>query len=202
MSPVGLTSNADGRQSGLPRTGGESARFVLRQATAAAHERVDALFSHFDLTARDGYAAFLRGQAGAHLAVEAALDRAGAARVIADWPARRRADALKADLHALGVHTIDSVAPPSFAGEAGILGAAYVLEGSRLGGALLARSVPADLPTAFLTAGTAQLWRAFVSVLDDRLANASLIDEATAAALTTFAAYETSAQRALETARP
>lgn len=192
---------ADERPSKRPRPGSRGARLALREATAPAHARVDALFSQFDLATRPGYVAFLYAQAGAHLAVEAALDRAYAPRVIPDWPARRRAAALRADLRDLGVEEVQQVEPPVFASEAQILGVAYVLEGSRLGGALLRRSVPAGMPAAFL-GGTAELWRAFVALLDSRLTTPALVEEATAAALAAFAAYEMSALRALETARP
>lgn len=56
----------------------ESARFALRAATSEAHERLDALFSRFDLGDRADYSEFLLAQAGAFLPVGAALDRAGA----------------------------------------------------------------------------------------------------------------------------
>ena len=46
-----------------------SARGALRAATAAHHERVDAVFSRADLTKRDHYARFLQAQAGAYLPV-------------------------------------------------------------------------------------------------------------------------------------
>src|SRR5689334_6570101 len=112
-----------------------SAGKVLRDATAAAHDEVDALFSRVDLTNAAGYRAFLSAQAFAHLAVEAALDAAGAERVIADWPERRRAALLRADLAELGI-AAEQGSPPSLSGAASIAGAAYVLEGSRLGGAM------------------------------------------------------------------
>jgi hypothetical protein len=54
------------------------ARAALRAATAQAHARLDRLYSAFDLGAPDGYADFLLAHAPAFLAVEQALDAAGA----------------------------------------------------------------------------------------------------------------------------
>lgn len=163
---------------------------------------MDALFSRFDLTDRAGYAAFLRAQAGAFLPVERALEAAGVSSVIPDWDQRRRAEALEDDLSALGLKAVAGVRSPMFVDEAQILGGVYVLEGSRLGGALLRRSVPRHQPLLFLSAGTAELWRTFVTLLDRRLNASALVDDATASALATFAAFERSALVVLETHRP
>lgn len=61
--------------------------------------------------------------------------------------------------------------PPSLpftvADEAGLWGALYVVEGSRLGGVMLARSVGADLPSRYLSAAHAQgQWRAIRDAID------------------------------------
>jgi heme oxygenase len=172
-----------------------SARFTLRAATHEAHERLDALFSSFDLTHRAGYGDFLMAQAGAFESVETALDRAGAAEVVADWAERRRADALAADLAVMGLAAPDPIAAPAFATEAEVLGGLYVLEGSRLGGAMLVRSVPDTLPKTFLSPGNPAAWRAFVTVLDERLSSPAKLSEATASALAVFEAFASSARR-------
>lgn len=170
-----------------------SARFRLRDETSAAHERVDALYSRFDLAGGEGYAAFLIAQARAFIPVEAALTRAGAGEIIADWTGRLRSDALSQDLAALGVTLPPPLPAPVFATEAGILGGAYVLEGSRLGGALLRRSVPASRPLAFMAASDPGRWRSFVALLEQRLTGQARIEQAISAALATFAVFERSA---------
>jgi len=179
-----------------------SARFRLRAETAFAHERVDALYSRFDLTRPEGYAAFLAAQARAFPSIEAALSQAGAADVIADWPDRLRSDALADDLKALDHPCPAPLASPAFVSDAAILGGAYVLEGSRLGGALLSRSVPEDAPKAFMGASDPTLWRAFVALLDQHLTDETAIDQAISSALATFAVFERSATLALEQDRP
>ena len=72
--------------------------------------------------------------------------------VITDWPDRRRSSLLRDDLETLGAALPTLVVPPSFAGPDDILGGLYVLEGSRLGGAMLSRSVGLGLPHRFLGA--------------------------------------------------
>ncbi|MHA6722750.1 biliverdin-producing heme oxygenase [Sphingomonas sp. RS2018] len=166
------------------------ARGLLRSATAAAHERVDAAFGAADLGSRTGYAAFLAAQASAHLPVEAALEAAGAARVLADWPTRRRTEALIADLADLGEPLPPAIDPPMFDTPARMLGAIYVLEGSRLGGAMLKRSVAPGLPTRFLGSAVPGGWRALIEFLDQMLATEQESNQATEAALAVFDRFE------------
>lgn len=179
-----------------------SPRFALKAATSDAHDRLDALFSRFDLTSRDGYGNFLRAQAGAWFAVEDALECAGADRMIPDWAHRRRSAALCADVASLGLAPPRPVSAPAFADEAAVLGGAYVLEGSRLGGALLVRSVPDDLPKSFLAPGNPGAWRAFASILDERLSSGAALDSASASAAAVFKAFEMSARNILGADRP
>ncbi len=174
-----------------------SARFDLRAATSHAHERLDARFSTFDLAHPVDYGAFLRAQAGAFFPMEDALDAAGAQNVIADWPERRRSAALRADLAALDLPEPAPVPVPALASDAAILGALYVLEGSRLGGAMLVRRVPDTWPRSFLTSGNPTLWRALVGVLDERLSSPTDIAAASAAATSVFEAFESSASNIL-----
>lgn len=171
-----------------------SARFALRKATADEHERLDALFSRFDLTTSDGYADFLLAQAGAFFGVEQALDCAGVSKVVPDFAQRRRSHLLDRDLDALGRARPRSQLGPDFAGEAAILGGLYVLEGSRLGGAMLVRSVPAHLPKSFLTAGNPTAWRALVELLDQRLSSEAEVAAAAAAASDVFESFASSAR--------
>jgi heme oxygenase (biliverdin-IX-beta and delta-forming) len=177
-----------------------SARAFLRASTAEAHERVDRLFSRFILSSADGYGRFLRTQAAAFLPVEAALDRAGAAALIPDWPRRRRSDLLLADIAAISITLPEPFSPdPLLEGKAPLLGAAYVLEGSRLGGALLKRSVQAGLPSQFLDSRqSAGSWRNFLKLLDDFLVRPNDLEAAAEAAGQVFTRFEQAARRELE----
>ncbi len=175
----------------------QSARFTLRDATAQWHQRVDAVFSAADLTTREGYGQFLCAQAAAHLPVECALDAGRVEQVMSDWPARRRAHLICEDLAAFDLSVPRLGTKPIFIGISAMLGAAYVLEGSRLGGKLLRRSVPAGFPSAFLSGGTTTAWRDLVSLLDARLVTADDLDAAVAAACDTFALFERAGQRCL-----
>ncbi len=167
-----------------------SARDILRTATAEAHARVDQSFGTFELGDRAGYAEFLRAQAASFLPVEAALDRAGATDLLPDWPERRRAQLLQSDLSAMGVAAHDSDTRVAFGSSAAMLGAIYVLEGSRLGGRMLARAVPPEFPQLFLAAGSSTLWRRLISVLDKQLVSPDDQAEAIAAARQVFALFE------------
>lgn len=176
-----------------------SARFALRAATSGAHDRLDARFSRFDLSHPVDYGAFLRAQAGAFFPVEDALDAAGAGSVVADWPARRRSAALRADLGAMNLSEPVAVEVGPLGSPAEVLGALYVLEGSRLGGAMLVRTVPDSLPKTFMSPGNPAAWRAFVSVLDQRLSSQADIETATRAATLVFEAFASSASNILGT---
>lgn len=139
---------------------------ALRAATRDLHDAVEALFAPLDLARRDDYARFLAAQAAAILPLEAALEQAGIDRLLPDWPARARAAALRADLRALdaAVPAMPTLVP---APGAQVLGAAYVLEGSRLGGAVILRRLGTGLPDAFLRHGQGQaLWRSFLGRLE------------------------------------
>lgn len=172
----------------------KTARHALREATAAQHDAVDAAFGGYDLADRDDYRAFLMAQAAAFLPVEAAIDAAGGARVLADWPLRRRGAALVADLAALG-ETPVAAAPPALDDDAAVLGAIYVLEGSRLGGTMLARSIPADFPQAFLTSPDDRRWRRLTDALDIALATPQHLSTSIAAARMVFALFDDAARR-------
>lgn len=127
----------------------DSLRQRLKTATADQHERVDAAFASFDLESPDGYRAFLRAHLGVVHPLESALEAAGIDRLIHDWSKRQRRHALLTDLHSLGDNRVALPVPLDIQPSPGwCLGACYVLEGSRLGGRLLARRVAAANPTA------------------------------------------------------
>jgi heme oxygenase len=174
-------------------------RAALRAGTAAEHERVDALFGALNLAAEADYRRFLAAQAAAFLPVEQAIDDAGGARVLADWPGRRRSDLLRQDLAALGLAPPPAQMPPRLDTIAAALGAVYVLEGSRLGGALLKRSVAPAFPRAFLDAQQPPgAWRKLLETLDDCLYETAAVEAAVGAARQTFRCFEAGGLRVLE----
>lgn len=177
-----------------------NARAALRAATGDAHERVDAAFSRFDLADEDGYRGFLLAQAGGFLPVETALDEAGAERLLPDWPERRRGTLLRADLADLNVTPPEPFAAPVFLSiKAPMLGAIYVLEGSRLGGAVLKKAVPSHFPRRFLEARQAAgSWRRLLQALDEFLIRPGDLEAAILAAEEVFARFERAANAQLE----
>lgn len=147
-----------------------SAHAYLRVATRAAHDRVDSRLSGFDLGDRADYTRFLTIQAAAFFPIEQALDQAGMETIVPDWQARRRSHLLQADLEALDIAVPNLMTPPPFADSNDRLGGLYVLEGSRLGGAMLSRSVGSELPRRFLGAAPPEgAWRGLIALLEQHL---------------------------------
>lgn len=167
---------------------------LLREGTADCHARVDAAFGAFDLSSPDGYRDFLTAQARAFLPIEEALDSAGAAVLLPDWPERKRGNALISDLNCLKVHIPAASPVPRVDCAAAIWGQIYVLEGSRLGGQVLKRSLLPDLPQAFLGHRIEHgAWRTLLDRIDQALTEPA--DRATTldAARATFAVFERAA---------
>ncbi|WP_407525011.1 biliverdin-producing heme oxygenase [Methylobacterium oryzisoli] len=173
---------------------------VLRSRTEAAHRRLDAAFDLARLPERGPYGAFLRASAAALIPLEARLDASEAASVLPDWPARRRGAALLADLAGLG----EPCAPASPIGglfdRDTLLGVLYVLEGSRLGGAMIRRAVldggdPAVCANLrYLDHGRRQrLWPSFLARLDRAAPDEAGLRRMTEGALAAFAAFERAA---------
>ena len=126
----------------------------------ADHDRVDHAFSHFDLRSRTSYGDFLTAQARALAALEPVVS-----------PAVPRLPLLARDLAALDRRWPDALPSPDPASDAFRWGLRYALEGSRLGGAMLARRVGEGLPKAFLSAAHGKgEWAAFQLALDDAAA--------------------------------
>jgi len=157
---------------------------MLRDATSAEHARLDARLGALDLCQIDGYRRFLEINAAALLPLEQSLLRAGVRHVLTDWDDRARSEAILHDLSRLG-GTPRLLDPPALADRSAVLGALYVLEGSRLGAAYLLRTVrkcsdPAiSGNTAFLGHGAGRpLWPSFLAILErhaDELAGETAI---------------------------
>lgn len=170
----------------------------LKAACAGLHAEVDALFSRFDLCDAEDYSRFLQAHATVVLPLEAALDRAGMARCLPDWSGRRRAALLSEDLLLLQQALPAPALLPDFTEAAQCWGAAYVLEGSKLGGAVLARRLPAGVPCGYLRApATAPSWPVFLAALQAAVPERALAT-LTASARATFTLFKEAAQHHLE----
>jgi len=157
----------------------------LRAATAADHDRVDALFAGRDLADRDDYRRFLVAHARALPAAEAAL---ATWENLPDW--RPRTPLLAADLADLDAPRPDPLPFTPPAGTAAGWGTLYVVEGSRLGGVMLARRIGADLPGRYLGAAHRPgEWRALLTGLEAAADGPAWLEAAATAARATFALY-------------
>ena len=169
-----------------------SAIALLRHRTAAAHDAVDTAFGGHDLRDPAAYRRFLEAHARALPEAEA--------RAAAVWPAlRRRTPLLADDLATLGAPR-DLPATTTASGTApAAWGALYVVEGSRLGGGLLAGRVGQGLPHAYLAATHAPgEWRAIRAAIDAAAAgqDAAWHEAMVAGALDVFALYAAAAASA------
>ena len=159
----------------------------LRAATRFCHDEVDALYGQFDLAERGSYGDFLASHARALIPLEDWLDLTKLAE-----GTEPRSPALRADLDALGRPLIEPAALAWDKKEAALWGAAYVLEGSRLGGAVLRKAVAADLPHAYLSSTHPQgAWRNFLRKLDRKAAEGGEFwqGEAVASAIRAFTLF-------------
>lgn len=174
-----------------------TARFALKAATDDIHRELDERLSTLDLAAESDYRRFLDFHARTVPAVETSLASGGLGDMVEGWCEARRSDAIAADLAALGNPMPKPVEAPALGGVGDLLGAAYVLEGSRLGGRVLERRVGRDLPKAFLKGdGSLGPWPALIAVMDRLLYSDSLLDEAKIAARRCFTLFLTVAHEA------
>ena len=144
----------------------------IREATRLSHQRLDAAMTWVDLGRLTHYSGFLRGQAEALLPLETALERAGIDDILPDWPQRARTPALEHDLSALDI-ACDPLPVPHFNGAADMLGAVYVLEGTRMACRVILPRL-ADQPDSSILGATAYLrhgfgkrfWPSFLATLE------------------------------------
>lgn len=168
---------------------------LLKQRTRATHEQVESDLDLLDpsLTPARLCAVLVRFHAFWD-AAEQALDGWAPASTLAgelDWPRRRRAATLLADVIALGGHPDRGDRPSPVAvppNDADALGWLYVSEGSTLGGSVIARRLaPLRLLVSSFTPyaeGPGPMWRRYHEVLDAWVAD----DEIRAHAVATAAA--------------
>jgi len=156
-----------------------SIRLRLRVSTTPLHARVDAYMGGLLGRADRGYEQFLTATARGVLPLERALGYAGVSDVVRDWPRRARSEALRADLATLSLAEPDPhivYEDPGLCDEAYMLGAIYVLEGSRLGarvvlGTLENAPIPVhECATRYLSHGQGlPLWQTFLAQLETSL---------------------------------
>src|SRR5690349_21222747 len=171
-------------------------RLALRAATDDVHRELDDRLSRLDLTQPADYRRFLRIHARAVPPVEDALAQAGLDALVEGWCAGRRSPALESDLAALGDEMPPPGEAPAIAGVGELLGTAYVLEGSRLGGRVLRGRVGRGLPASFLSDTPSSPWPKLIAVMDRHLYSDELLGEAQAAARRCFALFLDAASEA------
>jgi heme oxygenase (biliverdin-IX-beta and delta-forming) len=152
----------------------EDRRFALKRATDAAHTRVEGIIESAGMfQTLDGYRRYLAGSYAARARMEHWLDEAGAEAVWPDWPRRRIAHLIAADIDDLGGIALaarESSPPPLSPAE--LLGVLYVLEGSSLGARVLVNmtdglglSASHGARHLHVQAGDRAAWRSFLSVM-------------------------------------
>jgi heme oxygenase len=177
----------------------------FREATRPLHGSIEADFQpRMHLGSLADYQRMLARFWGVHQPLEESI-----APFAHSWPlewerTRRRAPHLRADLLALGVTHADlevinrCAALPRVTSRAGVLGALYVAEGSRLGAVLVGGAaverldVTPERGAAFLCGAgseTGQLWRSFVAVVQSSALSREEADEAVNVAAGTFHAF-------------
>ena len=180
------------------RGGTEGLPERLRAQTARWHEKVEAVADiPGRVRTRADYIDLLGSLAGLHTGLEDQLsapvwDRAWVD-VGVDIAAHCRVGLLVADLEGLGVPPAGSTVQPPFPCFGHALGCLYVLEGSALGGRIVAEMVRAAIgavPTAFLTGrGRGHQWPAVRHALRRFDAQDGDGDAVLAGAVSTFALF-------------
>ncbi len=165
-----------------------AARFALRERTRPMHDATEQAFASYDLSRVGHYRCFLVAHASALPRLELGVTGKG-------WDAwHPRLPHLVDDLAALSIPLPVPMLAPDISPTAA-WGVQYVLEGSRLGGRLLAQSVPKGLPTRYLSADPdmSARWQAFCAALDAQNRSADWLDEVVDAATETFQTFRRAA---------
>lgn len=181
----------------------------LRAASAAAHERVDAgVMRGAPFASAENYKRFMHFQYRLHRRVETLYADPSLQALLPDLAARSRLAALGQDFADLGLTPPEvPLGPPLDRAEA--LGWLYVVEGSNMGAAILAKEAAKIGFTAEHGArhlaghseGRARHWRAFVAALDAVDLSAAEDARTEAAANAAFAHVEALIERELAPAR-
>jgi heme oxygenase len=166
---------------------------MLRRATRAQHDRIDALMDLRRMQDREHYARVLRVFDGFLAAWEPAV-----AAALPAWQAwlapRSRRPFLRQDLRHLGAAPGEPARVPALASAAAAWGSVYVMEGSALGGQFITRSLAqaglhASSGAAYFHGwgdATGAMWREARSVLAGQLDSPAAVADACEAARETF----------------
>jgi heme oxygenase len=179
---------------------------VLRAATHDRHERIDALMNLGRMREPGRYPRVLQAfdafLAGWEPAVAAALPER-----FEPWlQARSRRPFLQSDLRALGLPSAQPVVPPVLASAGAAWGSVYVMEGSALGGRVIARTLAdmgldAEHGAAYFHGwgdATGAMWREARERLASELAEPGALVQACEGACATFDTLSTLFERALD----
>ena len=174
----------------------------LRTETGALHHELDALVSRTVASSREVYGAFLTASLCAVSSIERGIEK----HLGAEYRAKRE-ELLLADLAALRIPAPSSAFHFEPTSEASAYGCAYVVEGSALGGIVLANRGASALggraPSSYLQCGNAHpggRWRWFLSELAafEQRTRRTDHDEACAAACSAFQQYSLAFQLILK----
>lgn len=193
-STPSLAGGASVSEAGSPDAG-STARFFLRERTRQQHEATEAAFAPFDLSDPAHYRSFLTAHAMVLPRIELSVTGRG-------WSGfHPRLPRVADDLAALGAWLPVPMIAPSVS-EAGTWGVQYVLEGSKLGGRVLASRLAEGSPARYLTpdADMSANWQDFCAAFDKAAAGASLdwLEEAVSAAIETFQCFRKAANAMAE----
>ena len=152
-------------------------RNSLRGATDHLHRDLDRIAAGFNLSDVTHYRRFLQANAATLIAIEGLLENAGVDKLLPDWAARSRRDAILADLQSLGAEVQPLALRRTAPTAAEVFGILYVLEGSRLGARMLLDQVLASTDPSVRNAasylrhgqpeaGSSGLWYSFLQQLE------------------------------------
>ncbi|NJC02460.1 heme oxygenase [Xanthomonas sp. 3272] len=179
-----------------------SAALVLRHATQDTHRLVETVPLMQALgqgrVDRAAYALILRRHHALLAGFEAQLSDWLSTLIGTGWQYRRRVPALREDLHTLGQPPQAPIAAPAAGNDAARWGMLYVIEGSQLGGRIIARTLRKQQPALADALRYFELanddpagWRRFQAVLDQRLDTSSAREAAIDGAQRMFAHFHT-----------
>lgn len=173
-----------------------AARTLLRDACKATHARLDARLSQVNFDDSRDYAEMLSRMSAPLSALETGLTAGIAPALFTNWAARLRSHALRKDLAFLDTPFL-SRQGAAVDDEAEAFGTLYVLEGSRLGGQVLAQMARSSRDPRVQTAthyfghgARAGLWRSFLEKLESSPAVQGDMKRAKRAALRAFETFE------------
>ncbi len=165
----------------------------IRAATAADHKKLEERLFPFlqNIHSKEQYAQLLNAFYGYIYPVQEKIAQFIDRNVVTDMDQRRNASLIEEDIHALGLPMNGRLSThlPNIFNHPSALGALYVLEGSTLGGKIIAKTISDKLGTTealgfFRGYGpeTGPMWKKFTQFLDmplNRQSAETVVDTAT-----------------------